>query len=134
MGPAYGILCVVLYLKPKNLPTITKLQKVMLMQSLAICFEMFIVAIVYVGNQWISVPEIMTKIEHIALICVHGDTPIVYLLFNKTLRKQSFGCIKGYVFKSAKDAKHLAAYVYPRRHHRVQNLENQYTAQNGANA
>lgn len=44
----------------------------MLLQSIAICVEMFFVAVVYVGNQFFPVPAFITNIEHTAWICVHG--------------------------------------------------------------
>uniref|UniRef100_A0A914C3W2 Uncharacterized protein n=1 Tax=Acrobeloides nanus TaxID=290746 RepID=A0A914C3W2_9BILA len=119
MGPAYTIICIVLFMKPKNLQTISKLQKVILMQSLAICFEMFFVATVYVGNQWVPLPEFMTKIEHLFLIFVHGDTPIVYLCLNATLRRQFFEIVKAYMIQGRKNCRaviEFATSIYPNTH------------------
>ena len=43
------------------------------MQSLAICGEMFFVAIFYVGDTLgMPMPEIVTKYEHFVLLLVHG--------------------------------------------------------------
>jgi hypothetical protein len=87
MGPLYVILCIFLYLKKPSLPSMNKIQKIvgfltkfchmsskfqMFLQSFAICFEMFFVAIVYVANSWVELPEFLTKYEHMVLIFVHG--------------------------------------------------------------
>uniref|UniRef100_A0A914EAT4 Uncharacterized protein n=1 Tax=Acrobeloides nanus TaxID=290746 RepID=A0A914EAT4_9BILA len=45
----------------------------MLFQSMAICVELFVVAVVYVGNQFYPVPELVVKIEHLTWISVHGN-------------------------------------------------------------
>jgi hypothetical protein len=45
----------------------------MLIQSLAICSEMFFVAIFYVGDTLgLPMPETVTKYEHFVLLLVHG--------------------------------------------------------------
>uniref|UniRef100_A0A914E8M8 Uncharacterized protein n=1 Tax=Acrobeloides nanus TaxID=290746 RepID=A0A914E8M8_9BILA len=102
MGPLYVILCIVLYLKKSSLLSASKIQKIMFLQSFAICFEMFFVAIVYVANSWVELPEFLTKYEHMVLIFVHGDTPIVYLMLNGTLRRQVYENVKEYLVKGAK--------------------------------
>uniref|UniRef100_A0A914DR89 Uncharacterized protein n=1 Tax=Acrobeloides nanus TaxID=290746 RepID=A0A914DR89_9BILA len=72
----------------------------MFLQSFAICFEMFFVAIVYVANSWVELPEFLTKYEHMVLIFVHGDTPIVYLMLNGTLRRQVYEVVRRQVVGS----------------------------------
>uniref|UniRef100_A0A914CLJ9 Uncharacterized protein n=1 Tax=Acrobeloides nanus TaxID=290746 RepID=A0A914CLJ9_9BILA len=90
----------------------------MLLQSMAICWEMFFVAIVYGLNEiYPNMPEFITKMEHIAWLCVHGDTPIIYVLLNASLRQKFFSLIKNYTKKTGNTMIHLATSVYPTQIH-----------------
>uniref|UniRef100_A0A914E3T7 Uncharacterized protein n=1 Tax=Acrobeloides nanus TaxID=290746 RepID=A0A914E3T7_9BILA len=66
----------------------------MTLQSMCICIEIFIAAIVYVIMQFWALPDSLVIIAHAAWICVHGDTPIVYLILNESLRKAMFKLIR----------------------------------------
>uniref|UniRef100_A0A914DZ53 Serpentine receptor class gamma n=1 Tax=Acrobeloides nanus TaxID=290746 RepID=A0A914DZ53_9BILA len=91
----YTTLCIVLTIRVvifKN-QALTKLQRLMFFQSLSICVEMFMVGVVYVYSEYVTVPMFMFIIDHISLLCVHGDTPIVYLLLNKSLRCAVFNLV-----------------------------------------
>uniref|UniRef100_A0A914CM33 Uncharacterized protein n=1 Tax=Acrobeloides nanus TaxID=290746 RepID=A0A914CM33_9BILA len=85
----------------------------MLLQSWAICWEVFFVATVYCYNEFFPVPEILTKIEHTTWIFVHGDTPFVYLLLNKSLRSKFFQMLKNYTKSTGNTVAYFAPSVYP---------------------
>uniref|UniRef100_A0A914C4V3 Uncharacterized protein n=1 Tax=Acrobeloides nanus TaxID=290746 RepID=A0A914C4V3_9BILA len=55
----------------------------MLLQSTAICWEMFFVAIVYGLNEiYPNIPEFFTKMEHIAWLCVHDLNQLDYSIWS----------------------------------------------------
>uniref|UniRef100_A0A914CJN8 G-protein coupled receptors family 1 profile domain-containing protein n=1 Tax=Acrobeloides nanus TaxID=290746 RepID=A0A914CJN8_9BILA len=66
----------------------------MTLQSLCICVEIWIAAVVYVIMDFVSVPEIAIVIADICWMFTHGDTPFVYLILNKSLRKAVFNMIR----------------------------------------
>uniref|UniRef100_A0A914CG19 Uncharacterized protein n=1 Tax=Acrobeloides nanus TaxID=290746 RepID=A0A914CG19_9BILA len=59
-------------------------------QAMCICIEMFIAALIYVYNQFFLLPDFIEVIAQVSWIGIHGDTPIVYLLLNASLRKSVF--------------------------------------------
>uniref|UniRef100_A0A914C6X0 Uncharacterized protein n=1 Tax=Acrobeloides nanus TaxID=290746 RepID=A0A914C6X0_9BILA len=64
------------------------------LQAMCICIEMFIAALVYVYNEFFPLPNFIEIIAQISWIGVHGDTPIVYLLLNASLRNAVFKMMK----------------------------------------
>uniref|UniRef100_A0A914CHF5 Uncharacterized protein n=1 Tax=Acrobeloides nanus TaxID=290746 RepID=A0A914CHF5_9BILA len=74
----------------------------MTLQSLCICVEIFIAAVVYVYMQFFPVSEFVIIVAHICWILIHGDTPIVYLLLNVSLRTEVFKMVRKFL-TNAKD-------------------------------
>lgn len=65
----------------------------MTLQAMCICIEMFVACLVYVYSQFLPLPSAIEIFAHISWIGVHGDTPIVYLLLNASLRNAVFKMI-----------------------------------------
>jgi hypothetical protein len=86
----------------------------MTLQSLCICVEIFIAALVYVYMQFFPVSEVVIIVAHTCWILTHGeinelklinnvfigDTPIVYLLLNDSLRKAVFRMVRDFTTQS----------------------------------
>ena len=86
----------------------------MTLQSLCICVEIFIAALVYVYMQFFPVSEVVIIVAHTCWILIHGeiselklinnvfigDTPIVYLLLNESLRKAVFRTVRNFSNRS----------------------------------
>uniref|UniRef100_A0A914D7K2 Uncharacterized protein n=1 Tax=Acrobeloides nanus TaxID=290746 RepID=A0A914D7K2_9BILA len=75
LGGIYGLLCLLIATKSTALfkhADTSKLQKLMTLQSMCICVEIYIAAIVYVIMQFYTLPDILIIIAHACWICVHA--------------------------------------------------------------
>uniref|UniRef100_A0AC35FHW4 Uncharacterized protein n=1 Tax=Panagrolaimus sp. PS1159 TaxID=55785 RepID=A0AC35FHW4_9BILA len=59
----------------------------MTIQALFICGEMFVAPVLHTLMLFWEFPAAVEIIAHISWICLHGDTPIIYFILNKSLRK-----------------------------------------------
>uniref|UniRef100_A0A914DZL3 7TM GPCR serpentine receptor class x (Srx) domain-containing protein n=1 Tax=Acrobeloides nanus TaxID=290746 RepID=A0A914DZL3_9BILA len=101
LGIAYTTMCIALFVRThviKNHANISKLQRIMLYQSMCICWEIFFVATVYVSNALdiLHPPNWFMVFEQLSWVFTHADTPIVYMLFNATLRRAVMSYIKDF--------------------------------------
>uniref|UniRef100_A0A914EM69 Uncharacterized protein n=1 Tax=Acrobeloides nanus TaxID=290746 RepID=A0A914EM69_9BILA len=110
LAGCYAILCIVTTVNAFIFKhsIMTNLQRVMLYQSMCICVEIFITATVYVGNATgiLAIPEMLAPVEHATWILVHADTPIVYLIFNRSLRKAAFEWTNNHLLKRNRNRIH----------------------------
>uniref|UniRef100_A0A914DID2 Uncharacterized protein n=1 Tax=Acrobeloides nanus TaxID=290746 RepID=A0A914DID2_9BILA len=92
IGGVYMTLVITLTIRYKvyNNQAISKFQLLLTAQSLCICVEMVVAAVIYVYMQYFPISDAFVIIAHVCWICVHGDTPIVYFALNESLRKGVF--------------------------------------------
>uniref|UniRef100_A0A914CZY3 Uncharacterized protein n=1 Tax=Acrobeloides nanus TaxID=290746 RepID=A0A914CZY3_9BILA len=86
----------------------------MLYQSMCICWEIFFVATVYVANA-IGIfhpPNWFVVFEQLCWVLTHADTPIVYMLFNVTLRKAVMSYIKDFFVEVGKKPVRMVTMIY----------------------
>uniref|UniRef100_A0A914YQ64 G-protein coupled receptors family 1 profile domain-containing protein n=1 Tax=Panagrolaimus superbus TaxID=310955 RepID=A0A914YQ64_9BILA len=84
----YGGLLVVTNIKSRMLITtkVSKAQKLMTIQAVCICGEMCAAPLLHIFMLFWKFPVIIEILAHFSWICLHGDTPVIYFILNKTLR------------------------------------------------
>uniref|UniRef100_A0A914D7Y4 Uncharacterized protein n=1 Tax=Acrobeloides nanus TaxID=290746 RepID=A0A914D7Y4_9BILA len=86
----------------------------MLYQSMCICWEIFVVATVYVAST-IGIfypPNWFMVFEQLSWVLTHADTPIVYMLFNVTLRKAVMNYIKDFFVEVGRKPVRMITMIY----------------------
>uniref|UniRef100_A0A914CMF5 Uncharacterized protein n=1 Tax=Acrobeloides nanus TaxID=290746 RepID=A0A914CMF5_9BILA len=89
LGICYSVLIIGFIVKAKKLgesQTIAKFQIIVTLQAVLICIEISFAASIYIIIQYFSIPYFVMISTHVMWMLVHGDTPIVYLALNKSLR------------------------------------------------
>uniref|UniRef100_A0A914P633 Uncharacterized protein n=1 Tax=Panagrolaimus davidi TaxID=227884 RepID=A0A914P633_9BILA len=67
--------------------TVSDAQKLMTIQAIFVCGEMFAAPLLHIFMLFWEFPIFVEIFAHFSWICLHGDTPLIYFIYNKSLRQ-----------------------------------------------